>query len=37
VLMAADGTILFVAGIRRPSEVGRPQAGTEHWFAVCAV
>jgi tRNA(Ile)-lysidine synthetase-like protein len=37
VLMAADGTILFVAGIRRPSEVGRPQVGTEHWLAVRAI
>jgi tRNA(Ile)-lysidine synthase len=33
VLVAADGTILFVAGLR-PSEVGRPQAGSEHWLAV---
>jgi hypothetical protein len=33
VLVAADGTILFVAGLR-PSEVGRPQAGSRHWLAV---
>jgi tRNA(Ile)-lysidine synthase len=37
VLVAADGTILFVAGIRRPSQVGRPQVGTEQWLAVRAV
>jgi tRNA(Ile)-lysidine synthase len=37
VLVAADGTILFVAGIRRPSEVGRPQVGTEQWLAVYSV
>jgi tRNA(Ile)-lysidine synthase len=36
VLATADGTILFVAGVR-PSEVGRPQAGTEHWLAVRVV
>ena len=36
VLVAADGTILFVAGLR-PSEVARPQVGTEHWFAVRAI
>ena len=33
---AADGTILFVAGVR-PSEVGRPQDGTQHWLAVRVV
>jgi tRNA(Ile)-lysidine synthase len=37
VLVAADGTILFVAGMRRPAEIGRPQVGTEHWLAVRAV
>jgi tRNA(Ile)-lysidine synthase len=36
VLVAADGSILFVAGLR-PSEIGRPQVGTEHWLAVRAV
>ena len=36
VLAAADGTILFVAGLR-PSEVGRPQIGSEHWLAVRVV
>ena len=36
VLAAADGSILFVAGLR-PSEVGRPQVGSEHWLAVRAV
>jgi tRNA(Ile)-lysidine synthase len=36
VLATADGTILFVAGLR-PSEVGRPQAGTQHWLAVRVV
>jgi tRNA(Ile)-lysidine synthase len=36
VLATADGTILFVAGVR-PSEVGRPQAGTQHWLAVRVV
>jgi tRNA(Ile)-lysidine synthase len=36
VLATADGTILFVAGVR-PSEVGRPRVGTEDWLAVRAV
>jgi hypothetical protein len=36
VLVAADGSILFVAGLR-PSEIGRPQGGTEHWLAVRSV
>jgi tRNA(Ile)-lysidine synthase len=36
VLVAGDGSILFVAGLR-PSEIGRPQVGTEHWLAVRAV
>ena len=36
VLAAADGSILFVAGLR-PSETGRPQVGTQHWLAVRAV
>ena len=36
VLVAADGTILFVAGLR-PSEVGRPLSGTDHWFSVRSV
>jgi tRNA(Ile)-lysidine synthetase-like protein len=36
VLVAADGTILFVAGVR-PSEAGRPQTSTGHWLAVRAV
>jgi tRNA(Ile)-lysidine synthetase, N-terminal domain/tRNA(Ile)-lysidine synthetase, C-terminal domain len=36
VLVAADGNILFVPGLR-PSEVGRPQVGTEHWLAVRSV
>jgi tRNA(Ile)-lysidine synthase len=36
VLVAADGNILFVPGLR-PSEVGRPQGGSEHWLAVRAV
>jgi tRNA(Ile)-lysidine synthase len=35
-LVAADGSILFVAGVR-PSDVGRPQVGTQHWLAVHAV
>jgi len=35
-LVAADGSILFVAGVR-PSEVGRPQVGSEYWLAVRAV
>lgn len=35
-LVAADGNILFVAGLR-PSEIGRPQGGTERWLAVCPV
>ena len=35
-LVAADGTILFVAGLR-PSEIGRPQAATGHWLAVRSV
>ena len=33
VLMGADGTILFVSGLR-PSEAGRPQTGTDRWLAV---
>lgn len=36
VLVAADGTILFVAGVR-PSEVGRPQTSTKHWLVVRSV
>jgi tRNA(Ile)-lysidine synthase len=36
VLVAADGTILFVAGLR-PSEVGCPRITTAHWLAVRAV
>jgi tRNA(Ile)-lysidine synthase len=36
VLATADGTILFVAGVR-PSEIGRPQVGIQHWLAVRAV
>ena len=36
VLATADGTILFVPGVR-PSEVGRPQDGTQHWLAVRVV
>lgn len=36
VVVAADGTILFVAGLR-PSEVGRPQTDTTRWFSVRAV
>ena len=36
VLVAADGTILFVAGLR-PSEAGRPQISTARWLAVRAV
>jgi tRNA(Ile)-lysidine synthase len=36
VLVAADGSILFVAGLR-PSEVGRPQGGSDYWLAVRAV
>jgi tRNA(Ile)-lysidine synthase len=35
-LVTADGTILFVAGLR-PSEVGRPQVASEHWLAVRSV
>ncbi len=33
VLTAADGTILFVPGLR-PSEAGRPTSGTRRWFYV---
>ena len=33
VLCDADGTILFVPGLR-PSETGRPDAGTREWFLV---
>lgn len=33
VLTAADGTILYVPGLR-PSEVGRPGAATRRWFFV---
>jgi len=36
VLVAADGSILFVAGLR-PSEIGRPQGGSDHWLSVRAV
>jgi tRNA(Ile)-lysidine synthase len=35
-LVAADGAILFVAGLR-PSEVGRPLSGTDHWVSVRSV
>jgi tRNA(Ile)-lysidine synthase len=33
VLEAADGTILFVAGLR-PAEAGRPCSGTRRWIQV---
>lgn len=34
VLCEAGGALLFVPGLR-PSEVGRPGAGTREWFEVC--
>lgn len=33
VLCDGEGTILFVPGLR-PSQVGRPDASTQHWFLV---
>jgi tRNA(Ile)-lysidine synthetase-like protein len=33
VLVAADGTVLFVPGVR-PAEAGRPDGGTSRWIQV---
>jgi tRNA(Ile)-lysidine synthase len=35
VLVAGDGTILFVPGLR-PAEAGRPSVGTRRWIQVQA-